>query len=76
MEALERIGPVGATALLVGLGNECATVRWAIAQILGRVGTGGTLAAVRELCTDQDEGVREAAQVAVERIEARVGRSG
>lgn len=71
--SLERIGSADVGALIAGLRNDDALVRWVVARLLGDQGGGDVLSALQLAQDDPDESVREAADTAIERIESRLG---
>jgi HEAT repeat protein len=68
---LKTVGESQAGALIAGLSDGMSEVRWAVAQLLGDLGARDAIPALRNALDDPDEGVREAAGVALERIEPR-----
>jgi HEAT repeat protein len=72
--SLEKVGATDLAALSGGLLDEMAMVRWVCAQTLGKVGSLDAVPALRATLDDPDDSVREAAEVAIERIESRISR--
>lgn len=70
-EALVAVGSVAVERLTDMLRDADPYLRWSSASILGKIGDPRAISALRPLLNDQDEGVREAADVALERIQAR-----
>lgn len=71
--SLEKIGSADVGALIDGLRNDDALVRWVVARLLGDIGGGDVLSALQLAQDDPDESVRDAAVAAIERIESRPG---
>lgn len=69
--ALEALGPDAAPVLLGALKDELTLVRWFAARILAEVGDESAVPALTAARADPDEGVREAALVALDQIQAR-----
>jgi len=55
-------------ALIPGLVSEISEVRWTVAQLLGDYGRQEAVPALKNALNDPDDGVREAASVALERL--------
>lgn len=70
--SLERVGSSGAEELAAGLRDDNSIVRWTAATILARVGGRDVAPALTTVAAnDPDDAVRDAAAVALERIEER-----
>lgn len=68
VRALERIGRPAVAALMDALKDDSATVRWVVAGLLGEIGDADAAPSLEALLVDPDEGVREAASIALDRM--------
>lgn len=68
-KALVALGPAATESLVPAVRDAELYMRWTAAQILGKIGDVRSLAALESLRNDPDDGVREAAAVAIERIQ-------
>ena len=69
--ALETFGQGATAGLTKALGDNSETVRWVAADLLARIGDSSAIPALEECLNDDDDGVREAVEVALERIRSR-----
>lgn len=68
---LKQTGANDVEALLVAMSDDNSLVRWTVAELLGEIGGIQAVDALTAALGDRDEGVREAATVALERIKSR-----
>jgi len=69
--ALKKVGANNMEALLVAMSGDNPLVRWTVAELLGEIGGTQAVDVLTAALDDRDAGVREAASVALERIESR-----
>jgi hypothetical protein len=69
--ALETIGSTGSPAIVDGLDDPTPLVRWSLVRLLAKVGEPNAIPRLTLMLDDHDEGVRDAAEYALERIRER-----